>query len=180
MALQIAMLAVVASTSAYKTRFFVAAAILSLLASMAIVLLSHAEHIKSIRPSILLTAYLFITLLFDVAKARTEWLMASNTGVAAVLSTSIASKITILVLESVEKRKVLINRGQTPSTESTSGLFSRGFFIWLNSLLISGWATVLTNKDLPTIYEQLASDALLIRFRKAWEKGRNRFYGCCV
>lgn len=134
-------------------------------------LLAHIEHVKSIRPSFLLTAYLFVSVLFDCARLRTEWLISLNTAYAGVLSTSVAFKLTLLVLETVEKRRILIGLGENPSKESTSGPFSRGFFIWLNSLLISGWATVLTNNDLPTIYEKLSSEKLGLKFGKAWSKG---------
>ena len=154
-----------------NTRFSLAAAVLNLLSAVSIVLLAHVEHVKSIRPSFLLTAYLFVSLLFDAARLRTEWLISLNTAYAAVLSTSAAFKLSLLALETVEKRRILINNEAVPSQESTSGPFSRGFFIWLNSLLISGWATVLTKNDLPTIYEKLSSEKLAVRFGKAWGDG---------
>lgn len=97
--------------------------------------------------------------------------MSLNTAYAIVLSTSAAAKLSLLVLETVEKRKILIKTEKTPSKESLSGPFSRGFFIWLNSLLLSGWATVLTNNDLPAIYEKLSSEKLGLRFGKAWSRG---------
>ncbi|KAG8669721.1 hypothetical protein FPOAC2_09062 [Fusarium poae] len=168
--LQVVLLALVPSTKKLNTRFSLAAAILDLLASFSIVLLTHVEHVKSVRPSFVLTAYLFVTLLFDAARLRTEWLLSLNIAYAATLSASAVFKLALLVLETVEKRKILISSDKPISNESTSGPFSRGFFVWLNSLLISGWATVLTNNDLPTIYEKLSSDKLAVRFGKAWKK----------
>jgi hypothetical protein len=112
-----------------------------------------------------------VSLLFDAARLRTEWLLSINIAYAATLSCSTAFKLTLLVLETIEKRNILISDGKGLSRESTSGPFSRGFFVWLNSLLISGWATVLTNNDLPTIYEKLSSEKLAVRFGKAWRKG---------
>ncbi|KAL4722768.1 hypothetical protein ACLX1H_010006 [Fusarium chlamydosporum] len=76
--------------------------------------------------------------------------------------------------QTVEKRRILIVGDKPISKESTSGPFSRGFFVWLNSLLISGWATVLTNNDLPAIYEKLSSEKLAVRFGKAWAKATSR------
>ncbi|KAF4466489.1 multidrug resistance-associated [Fusarium albosuccineum] len=157
-----------------NTRFSLAAAIVNLLAAFSIVLLAHIEHVKSIRPSFLLTAYLFVSLLFDATRLRTEWLISRNLSYAAVLSTSTTFKLALLVLETIEKRRILINADKAPSKESTSGPFSRGFFVWLNSLLISGWATVLTNNDLPAIYEKLSSEKLEIRFGAAWQKATRR------
>ncbi|KAL6875382.1 P-loop containing nucleoside triphosphate hydrolase protein [Trichoderma longibrachiatum] len=168
--LQIGSLALVASSRRLNTRFSLAAAILNLVAACCIVLLSHIEHVKSIRPSFLLTSYLFTSLLFDAARLRTEWLLSVNVAYAAVLSTSTILKLALLVLENVEKRRILLDSSKEQSRESTSGPFSRGFFVWLNSLLISGWATVLTLHDLPAIYEKLSSEKLAVVFTKRWDK----------
>ncbi|RFU76786.1 multidrug resistance-related [Trichoderma arundinaceum] len=168
--IQVGCLALVASSRSLNTEFSLAAAILSLIAACCIVLLSHIEHVKSIRPSFLLTSYLFTSLLFDAARLRTEWLLSVNVAYAAVLSTSTVLKLVLLVLENVEKRRILVDSSKEPSRESTSGPFNRGFFVWLNSLLISGWATVLTNRDLPAIYEKLSSEKLAVIFSKRWDK----------
>ncbi|KAM0479830.1 hypothetical protein ACHAPX_004407 [Trichoderma viride] len=168
--IQVGCLALTASSRHLNTRFSIAAAVLSLVAACCIVLLSHIEHVKSIRPSFLLTSYLFTTLLFDAARLRTEWLLSVNVAYAAVLSTSTILKLALLVLENIEKRRILLDSNKTPSTESTSGPFNRGFFVWLNSLLITGWATVLTLHDLPAIYEKLSSEKLAVIFSKRWDK----------
>ncbi|QGI63185.1 hypothetical protein CEK26_007138 [Fusarium fujikuroi] len=172
--LQVVLLALVPSAKKLNTRFSLAAAILNLAAAFAILLLAHVEHVKSVRPSFILTAYLFVSLLFDAARLRTEWLMSLNIAYAATLSTSTIFKLALLVLETVEKRRILISTEKPISKESTSGPFSRGFFVWLNSLLISGWATVLTNNDLPTIYEKLSSEKLAVRFGKSWKKATSK------
>ncbi|GFP55423.1 ABC multidrug transporter B [Trichoderma asperellum] len=168
--IQVGCLALTASSRHLDTRFSIAAAVLSLIAACCIVLLSHIEHVKSIRPSFLLTSYLFTTLLFDAARLRTEWLLSVNVAYAAVLSISTILKLALLVLENIEKRRILLDSNKSPSTESTSGPFNRGFFVWLNSLLITGWATVLTLHDLPAIYEKLSSEKLAVIFSKRWDK----------
>ncbi|KAI5461452.1 P-loop containing nucleoside triphosphate hydrolase protein [Mariannaea sp. PMI_226] len=169
-ALQVILLAFVASIKKLNTRMSLPAAILNLFASFAIVALAHFEHVKSIRPSFLLTAYLFVSLLFDAARLRTEWLLSVNIPYAAVMSVSATLKLVLLVLETIEKRKILVNSNSIPSKESTSGPLSRGFLVWLNSLLLSGWATDLTNGDLPSIYEKISSDKLAVRFDTAWRR----------
>ncbi|KAK5993610.1 ABC multidrug transporter B [Cladobotryum mycophilum] len=168
--IQVGGLALIASSTRLNTRFSIASAVLDLCAACCIVLVSHFEHVKSIRPSFLLSAYLFTSLLFDAARLRTEWLLSVNISYAAVLSASAALNLALLVLENVDKRQILIETKEKQSTESTSGPFSRGFFLWLNSLLISGWATVLTNHDLPAIYEKLSSEKLAVKFGKQWDK----------
>ncbi|KAF7558681.1 hypothetical protein G7046_g5481 [Stylonectria norvegica] len=172
--LQVVLLALVPTLKHLNTRFSLAAAVLNLLSACSIVLLAHIEHVKSIRPSFLLTAYLFVSLVFDAARLRTEWLISVNTAYAAVLSTSAAFKFALLTLENVEKRRNLIDASKDQSKESTSGPFNRGFFVWLNSLLVAGWATILTNSDLPTIYEKLSSAKLEKRFETAWAGATHR------
>lgn len=133
--------------------------------------LSHVEHVKSIRPSFILTAYLFSTILFDATRARTEWLLDVNREYAGVLTAVIAVKGILLGFETVEKRHSLLDQEKKPSSESTSGPFSRGFFIWLNSLFWSGWSRRLTLHDLPKISEKLNSAMLAERFATKWEQG---------
>jgi ATP-binding cassette subfamily C (CFTR/MRP) protein 1 len=172
--LQVILVAFVASIKKLNTHFSLAAAILNLTASFLILILAHFEHVKSIRPSFLLTAYLFVSLLLDAARLRTEWLISVNVSYAAVMSASTALKLALLVLETIEKRKILISVSEVaPSKESTSGPFSRGFFVWVNSLLMSGWGTALTNDDLPAIYEKLSSEKLAVRFDTAWRRGQS-------
>ncbi|KAI9149384.1 ABC transporter C family member [Paramyrothecium foliicola] len=168
--LQVVLVALVVSSRLTNTRFSIASAVLNLVAALFIAVLAHAEHVKSIRPSFLLTAYLFITLLFDAARLRTEWLISVNVAYAAVLSVSTATKLALLALETVEKRRILITNGRVPSTEATSGPFSRGFFVWLNPLLLTGWSTALQNNQLPPIHERLSSADLAARFGAQWDK----------
>lgn len=159
------------TANSVNTKFTVATAAVNVIAAFFVTMLSHAEHVKTIRPSFMIFCYLFLSLVCDGARLRTEWLISVNGAYASLLSTSFAFKVSILILESVEKRDILLNKINPPSNESTSGPVSRGFFLWLNSLLLSGWATVLTNNDLPAIYERLSSQKLATRFSTMWEKG---------
>lgn len=146
---------------------------MNLVASFFLILISHAEHVKSIRPSFLLSIYLLFSLLFDAARVRTQWLLRANVPYAAILSVSLATKLVILVLESSEKRKILIDGAEHASAESTSGPLNRGFFVWLNSLLRAGWSTALTNIALPKISEKLDSEKLAVRFSAEWQNGKS-------
>ena len=178
--MQVVLVALVVSLRQSNTRFSIPAAVLNLVAALSIAVLAHAEHVKSIRPSFLLTAYLFATLLFDAARLRTEWLMSLNTAYAGVLSASTALKLALLVLETVEKRRILITTDHVPSVESTSGPFSRGFFVWLNPLLLTGWSTALENNQLPPVHERLSSADLATRFAKQWERGEIKTRRACA
>ncbi|KAK3365047.1 ABC transporter [Lasiosphaeria ovina] len=88
----------------------IAAASLNLASGLAMIALSSAEHSASPRPSLLLNAYIFLSLLFDIVQARTAWLVASNTlGVvqARLCTASAAFKALSLVLESQHKTRWL-------------------------------------------------------------------------
>ncbi|KAI1128647.1 P-loop containing nucleoside triphosphate hydrolase protein [Nemania abortiva] len=143
---------------------------LSLASGLSLALLSHLEHAKSIRPSFIITFYLIVTVFLDIARVRTQWLLKDTDGVAATLSASLAVKVTLLTLEAIEKRRILVSGDREYPRESTSGPFSRGFFLWLNSLLLSGFGKVLSLADLPSISEKLNSKVLAKDLSATWDK----------
>ncbi len=174
-AVELASLVIVATDrGAERSRFSLAAAMLNFLVGPAVVTLSHLEHVKSVRPSFLLSAYLFTSLLLDVAVVRTRWLQIpgadSSPWYAAVLTAGLVAKAALLALETVEKRRLLVpavgRRGGKgggggvllPSLESTSGPFNRGLFVWLNGLLMAGYASLLTPESLPSVYEMMSTE----------------------
>ena len=144
--------------------------ILDLVAALAIVILADLEHIRSIRPSFLVSAYLFVTLLLDLARVRTAWLVPDNRAYSACLSATFAIKFALLVLENVEKRKWLVPSEKANSGESVSGPFNRGLFAWLNGLLRNGYSVLLTGDALPAIHEKLLSRELSTRFADSWTR----------
>jgi len=109
--------------------------------------------------------------MFDAARIRTEWLLSVNVDFAAVLSASLDCKVALLVLETIEKQRILIDRKTPPSSESTSGPLNRGLFLWLNSLFFHGWKGNLALADIPSINEKLDSASVAARFDHAGERG---------
>ena len=168
MVVQIALVVLSATQPNMRGREALAGAILELVAGLAIAILIDLEHVRSIRPSFLASAYLFITLLFGLVRVRTAWLLLDNRAYAACLSSSLAIKLLLLILENVEKRKWLKPSEQARSGESLSGLFSRGLFSWLNGLLWKGYSMLLTGSSLPTIHEKLSSHDLSAQFANSW------------
>ncbi|CAN8102283.1 unnamed protein product [Discula destructiva] len=172
-ALQIAALALAIIHPVIQAGVSTAAAAISLVSALTLVILSHLEHTKSIRPSSLISVYLLATVIFDAARVRTQWLRTvptSDAPYAGVLTASLTLKCAILILEAVEKRSLLFGLDRKVSRESTSGLLSRSTFWWLNGLLLSGFRHVLTLEALPEIYEKLDSTELASRLELAWEK----------
>jgi len=152
-----------------RTDISVASATLSLISALALAVLSHLEHVKSVKPSLLINLYLILTVLFDGARVRTHWLVSNDDAVAGALSASLAVKCIILVLEAIEKRSLLFGLDRHFSLESTSGLINRSSFWWLNSLLLLGFKKVMTLDNLPAIYEKLDSVYLATKLQSSWD-----------
>lgn len=168
--MQFAILVVVNAEQSIRERFSVAAAVLNFVVGPPLVGLIHLEHVKSLRPSFIISAYFFVSMLLDIARVRTEWLLKESPAYAGLLTVSFIVKVTLLLLETIEKRRLLYADEKRISVESTSGPFSRGFFVWLNGLLRAGFRSLLALDSLPAIYEKLHSGKTHERFKEAWLK----------
>ncbi|KAF7594114.1 hypothetical protein BBP40_010113 [Aspergillus hancockii] len=137
-------------------------------------LLSYAEHNFSVTPSLLLNIYLFITLLFDIAKVRTLWLRelaGINKTIATLTSVAVGVKVLLLLLETVEKRRILKPAYAQYPPEATGGLFNKYFFWWLNPLFKSGYSRLLAVDDLFVLDKQLSSKRLHDALETVWNRG---------
>lgn len=146
----------------------VASTALELVAALVTVVLIDLEYFRSIRPSLLVSAYLFVTLLLDTARARTAWLISDNRPYPASLCASLALKVLLLILQNFEKRSWFIDQKHNMSDESIGGPFNQGLFIWLNSLLCKGYTALLIGNELPHIHEKLSSEDLSATFEATW------------
>jgi ATP-binding cassette, subfamily C (CFTR/MRP), member 1 len=131
--MQIALLILHALNPSLRTHATIAAATLTVLDGLGLCLLSHSEHIHSVRPSAIINAYLLLTLPFDVARSRTLWLGQATRSIGATFTSALAVKLIILIAEAIEKRAILLDRYRYSSPEVTSGIYSRSFFWWLNT-----------------------------------------------
>ncbi|KAK8144941.1 hypothetical protein G3M48_005104 [Beauveria asiatica] len=144
-------------------------AILALVVAAVFSVNSTIAHRASPRPSLTISAYLFISFLADIPRVRTLWLMGTYTNVAAILSCSLAIKLILLWLESIGKRPLLLEKHTNISDEETAGLFSRGLFFWLTRLMITGSRQVLNLHTLLSIHQRINSSATFPRLQKALE-----------
>ncbi|KAK1757136.1 P-loop containing nucleoside triphosphate hydrolase protein [Echria macrotheca] len=150
--------------------FFNASAALSFVSSACMLPLSSLEHSRALRPSILLSSYLFVTLLLDIAQTRTLWL-ASTTAAEITFSrlftSTVGVKAALLLLESAQKTRWVISwdiKGHSP--EETAGVFSLGAYAWLNRLFRDGYKKILTLDDLFPLDSNIASEALYAEAEK--------------
>lgn len=128
--MQTVLLGLSATSAHLRTRATLGALVLNLIDAIGLCILSHAEHLHSIRPSAIINVYLLATLIFDVARCRTLWMLGSTNSIAAAFSSTIAIKCLVLVTEAIEKRHILLGRYRDVSPEATSGIYSRSFFFW--------------------------------------------------
>jgi len=170
-ALQLALLVLCSTIPTERTRLSIPSAALNFLVSLFLAVLSHLEHIKSIRPSFLISFYLLGSLFLDITRARTQWLLQghSHDSIAAILTASVGVKGVVLAFEAVSKRRILLAAWRDISPENTSGVFSRGLFWWLNELLVSGFKGVLSVDDLFEINEKLGAERLGEDLQVRWE-----------
>jgi len=169
--LQLVVLVLWALPTSLRTRASIPAAVLSLIDACIIGALLYAEHKRSIGPSKLLTGYLFLTILLDIAQARTLFLRAELRPIASVFAASLVSKITLLFLEEVPKRSLLVPKFRdTASLERTSGPLNRTIFWWLNGLFRKGFGGMISLGDLSIIHTKFASQPLQASLSQAWRE----------
>lgn len=175
-------------TGGVRPKTALPASVVSLLASLVFALLSQAEHTRTVRPSFLASGYLTLTILLDVAQARSLWLRPGLGSIAAMFTVALAVKVVMLVLEESSKASLLLQRVRGDGgeehdeevkyvalpAETTSGLFSRSLFWWLNSLLYQGFRTVIGMGDLGAIDEKFASDRVLRKAARTWDAANKR------
>lgn len=161
-------------SSSLRTRVTIAAAALSVMDALGLCVLSHIEHLRSIRPSAIINAYMLLTLPFDVARTRTLWIDRATDPIAALFTSTLAVKVLILVTEAFDKRHLLLERYRHFSPESTSGIYSRSFFWWLNTLMRTGFHRVFQDEDLYPIDGDMRSVSLYNHAQAVWDRVANK------
>ncbi|KAL9616745.1 MAG: hypothetical protein Q9160_008402 [Pyrenula sp. 1 TL-2023] len=171
--LSLGLLILWATTPAAATKASVPAASLDFAAAVALFALSSYEHTRSVAPSTLIAIYLVVTLLLDIARARTLFSVDHSSPhmrtVAAVSTSSIVVKLGILLSEAVSKRHSLLDHYRNLPPESTSSPYSRVLLWWINPLLWRGFRKIFEVDDLYSIDDSLTSSRLGARFQKRWE-----------
>lgn len=166
---ELSLLISVAAGSFDITSMFIVSSVLKLVSAMFMITLSLIDHSKSLRPSMLLNGYLFLTLLLDAAQARTLFLSSGDKpehSYSVIFSTGIALKVGILLLEAQRKSRWVDWDDKEHSPEETSGIFSLGVFFWLNKLFLDGYRKVLTLEDLYPLDNGLKGEALHEKFSR--------------
>nr|RBQ90592.1 hypothetical protein FVER53263_09941 [Fusarium verticillioides] len=173
--LQLILIVLGQNSSQFASKRTLAAASLAFIAALLLVPLSWIEHSRAPRPSTAIAAYLSVTLLFDIARTRTSWLLvpsALDQSYASVLTASTVLKAVMVYLESRQKEKWLGWDVKQHSPEETSGIWNLGVFFWLNTLFMKGYRVILTLDSLYPLDKALAAET----HQKLAERVRNNPY----
>jgi ATP-binding cassette subfamily C (CFTR/MRP) protein 1 len=175
--LKVALLALWALPSSPRTPASVPAAALSLVSVLLATALSPLEHRYSLKSSTVLSVYVLFTGLLDIAVTRTLWLALSSSTIPALVSASLALKLFILCLESLQKDALLFSEWKNRAVEETANVFSRSLFWWLNPVLWRGNRHNLSIDDLPGVDSALSHAE---HFPGRWSNGTLAFIrnGC--
>ncbi|KAI9928790.1 hypothetical protein MW887_002008 [Aspergillus wentii] len=172
--IQIVLTALWALPSANRTKTSIAANAIFAVGAWVLCLLSCAEHVRSVKPSVFLNVYLFPSLLFDIARVRTLWLRDNGDDsrtIAILTSVALAWKAVLLVLETAEKRSILKPEYKGYPPEATGSIFNKVFFIWLIPLFKNGFSRILAVNDLFALEKQLSSQPLQDKLEPLWNEG---------
>ncbi|KAL2020583.1 hypothetical protein VTK56DRAFT_8171 [Thermocarpiscus australiensis] len=161
---QLALLILSSTRSRRFAAFFIPSDAMALASAVCMLVLSQFEHARSPRPSILLNAYLFITILFDIAQVRTLWLASATSNeisFSRVFTCGVAFKALVVMLESQSKSRWLVHWDvKDHSPEETTGLYGLGAFFWLNRLFFRGYRKILELDDLFPLDQNMTSETL--------------------
>ncbi|KAJ4857971.1 ABC transporter domain-containing protein [Trichoderma breve] len=174
--LQLALLILAAAFGLFHiSSIFIAASVLKLLSSISMIPLTTVEHNRSPRPSVLLTSYLLLSLLFDVTQVRTFYLSSATSAELSysnLFTAAVALKTAILVLESRKKSKWMNWNEKDHSPEETSGILSLGVFFWLNKLFLDGYRKIILLDDLYSLDKSLDPEIIHEKFSRNMDYSR--------
>lgn len=147
---------------------------MSCLSTLCIIIVLTIEHGYAAQSSALLTLYLTITALLDVAETRSFLRRpVAVHGVGALCATTALSKAVLLGLQEIpmqfgsELNKTIPRLAQ----EATAGFWNRTLLLWLNSTLCFGFRKNLRMQDLANLGNDFSSKNLAKKFQRRWNHG---------
>ncbi|KAL2165882.1 hypothetical protein VTG60DRAFT_3684 [Thermothelomyces hinnuleus] len=175
--LAVLMLWALPGTTASRTKLTLAAAALNFVVVIPLSVLSYFEHVHRAAPSFIIEPYLLLTLLFDIARVRTLWLMrtTSHKQLAAVETVAVVIKIALSFSEAARKDDLVFSGVKEKYTkEQMAGFYGRSMFFWLGSALWNGYTRYLVPSDLTGPRDDESAELLRERFRSQWARNPNK------
>lgn len=155
-------------------RAAIPSAALSVAGAIVLVALSFFEHMRTVRPPLLLNVYLLLSVVFDIVRSRSYSLTPGLDTISTVFNTRVGVKLVLAIVEAHPKRRLLLPVYSNLPTESTSGPYKRALFWWLNALFKKGYSESLTVDDLFHLDKHLQSDYLYHLLGSSWDKCKFR------
>lgn len=176
--LQLSIVVLQATGRGVVERTTLAADTFTLLSTLALLVLSYVEHSRTVRPSAIIQLSLFFTIVLDVPRLRTSWLLdgPSQNIVASLFTATVAVKVALLQLESFKKWTQVTMSPESIPPEEREGVFGRVFFWWLMPLFMAGYRRDLGMDDLSAIDDDLKGSVLYKRLMKSWDAGKKYAY----
>ncbi|KAI8713576.1 hypothetical protein NCS52_01302400 [Fusarium sp. LHS14.1] len=165
--LQIALVALW-SIDSRSIKTSIAESVLGIVESIALAALSYMEHRNSAKPAALISLYLILTIILDLALTRTLWIRSGMKALASTFTVSLVLKTVLLVLEETPKR---LNTGEKGSVRETSvGVVNRSFFWWLNHLFVKGFRGLIDLGSLGALNQKFNTHDLSERIEERWKR----------
>ncbi|KAI8938151.1 hypothetical protein NX059_005817 [Plenodomus lindquistii] len=167
---ELALLVVWTSRSKPRHRVELASAAINFAGAVVLGLLSFFEHLRTVKPSLLLNVYLLFTSIFDMERSRSYSLTPELDVVATIFTTRLAVKVLLAIFEARGKRQVLLPEYADCPTETTSGIYKSASFWWLNELFRKGFSSAVGVDDLFHLDKHLKADYMHHALGTAWNQ----------
>ncbi|KAJ3480929.1 hypothetical protein NLG97_g7944 [Lecanicillium saksenae] len=148
----------------------VAAAAVNIADAVFLALLTNLSHMRSVLSSNLIIVFLFFSILFDLFRCRTIWLIEELAPLAYTFAAGTVAKALLFGLEARSKRSIMIEDWKQLGAEETASLVGSIFLWWVNPLLKRGNASFLEATDLPYLKPEQRSRALLPQMLQNWQR----------
>lgn len=172
-ALQIALLALWADAHAVTTRLTWAVTTVAIVSFLWFSYVSYLEHVRSVRPSTILSLYLGISSVLDLARSRTLFFIPGYDVVAKIQLAAYFVKLVLFAAEITEKRRLFMPEWEKTSTEAAASFYNRVLFIWLNQLFLKGYKTLLTVSTLMPLDQDILDASRPTKLQQRWRKGND-------
>lgn len=155
------------------TQAALASSILAVVSSPIMAYLSYLEHHRSLRTSNLLNSYLVMTMILNIIRARTTWLVYGKQPYSILFTVATTVLLALVVLEAIPKLRWLKSTHKDTSQEEMSGVYSLLFMSWVNPLLRLGNRKTLGNADLDPLDSRLSAVVQSGAFHKEWRQSQH-------
>lgn len=158
----------------FRTVTTIPANALDLLAVLTIAAVLFVEYRHAFRGSAFLSLYLLLGVCTDVIKCRSFFKRPGLEAAGALVATSLALRLLLVMLEEIPKtnRLVDVKQREAVGTEATSGYLTRTFFVFLNPLFLKGYRSALSAQDLSRLGPDFSSNSVHRQLETFWKRAR--------